>query len=238
VDVRLLVPGSTDIPTLRPLSRAGYRPLLEAGIRVFEWNGPMLHAKTAVADGRWARVGSTNLNAASWLGNWELDVVVEDNSFAERMERMYEEDLTNATEIVLSNRRVRAADGSRRPARTRSTGGLSSGGGSAGRAAAGALRVVNTVGAAITGSRVLGSAEADLMLIVGLGLLALSVVAFVWPRILAFPLALIGAWVGVSLLIRARRLYVEGKREGKAEAGPPPPAREGVEPEPRRGRDG
>ena len=43
---------------LRPLSRAGYRPLLEAGVRVFEWNGTMLHAKTAVADGRWARVGS------------------------------------------------------------------------------------------------------------------------------------------------------------------------------------
>ena len=62
VDVRLLVPGSTDIPVLRPLSRAGYRPLLEAGVRVFEWNGSMLHAKTAVADGKWARVGSTNLN--------------------------------------------------------------------------------------------------------------------------------------------------------------------------------
>ena len=44
----------------------GYRPLLEAGVRVFEWNGTMLHAKTAVADGQWARVGSTNLNLASW----------------------------------------------------------------------------------------------------------------------------------------------------------------------------
>jgi cardiolipin synthase A/B len=69
VDVRLLVPNGTDIPLLRPLSRAGYRPLLEAGVRVFEWNGTMLHAKTAVADSRWARVGSTNLNVASWLGN-------------------------------------------------------------------------------------------------------------------------------------------------------------------------
>ena len=51
VDVRLLVPGASDIPALSPLSRAGYRPLLEAGVRVFEWNGTMLHAKTAVADG-------------------------------------------------------------------------------------------------------------------------------------------------------------------------------------------
>src|SRR5206468_4611824 len=100
VDVRLLVPQATDLPMVRALSRAGYRPLLEAGIRVFEWNGPMLHAKTAVADGQWARVGSTNLNLASWAGNWELDVAVEDTEFAGQMEEMFEEDLTGATEIV------------------------------------------------------------------------------------------------------------------------------------------
>ena len=79
VDVRLLVPGAAATSrSLKPISRAGYRPLLEAGVRIFEWNGTMLHAKTAVADGRWARVGSTNLNLASWLGNCELDAVVED----------------------------------------------------------------------------------------------------------------------------------------------------------------
>src|SRR4029079_1954841 len=72
VDVRLLVPGGSDLPWLRPLTTAGYRPLLEAGVRVFEWNGSMLHAKTAVADDRWSRVGSTNLNMASWLTNFEL----------------------------------------------------------------------------------------------------------------------------------------------------------------------
>ncbi|MGH8508504.1 MAG: phospholipase D-like domain-containing protein [Gammaproteobacteria bacterium] len=101
VDVRFLVPGVTDIPVLRPVSRAGDHALLEAGVRIFEWNGTMLHAKTAVADGRWARVGSTNLNLASWLGNCELDVVVEDTEFGRRMEEMYLEDLTNATEVVL-----------------------------------------------------------------------------------------------------------------------------------------
>ena len=100
VDVRLLVPGSSDVPVLQPVVRAGYRSLIEAGIRVFEWNGSMLHAKTAVADGRWSRVGSTNLNLASWATNWELDVVVEDEAFGAEMEAMYLEDLTNATEIV------------------------------------------------------------------------------------------------------------------------------------------
>jgi cardiolipin synthase len=59
-------PGS-DIPFMQTVSRTGYRALLQAGVRVFEWNGPMLHAKTAVADARWARVGSTNLNLSSWV---------------------------------------------------------------------------------------------------------------------------------------------------------------------------
>src|SRR4030095_4923137 len=109
VDVRLLVPNGTDIPLLSPLSRAGYPPLFAAGVRVSEWSATMLHAKTAVADGQWARVGSTNLNLASWLGNCELDVVVEDASFAREMEEMYLQDLTNVTEVVLdAKQHVRA----------------------------------------------------------------------------------------------------------------------------------
>jgi cardiolipin synthase len=135
VDVRLLVPNATDIPILKPLSRAGYRLLLEAGVRVFEWNGTMLHAKTAVADGRWARVGSTNLNISSWLGNCELDAVVENELFAREMEEMYLQDLTNATEIVLDAKQKVRAPGEplhRHPMMT-------SGGGRG--AAAGAVRI-------------------------------------------------------------------------------------------------
>src|SRR5262245_38721737 len=105
VDVRLLVPQATDLPVVRALSRSGYRPLLEAGVRVYEWNGPMIHAKTAVADGRWARIGSTNLNPASWVNNWELDVVIEDKRIGDEMERMFLNDLENATEMVLTERR-------------------------------------------------------------------------------------------------------------------------------------
>ncbi len=132
VDVRLLVPGSSDLLLLNLLSRSGYRPLLEAGIRVFEWNGSMLHAKTAVADGRWARIGSTNLNVASWLGNYELDVAAEDRRFARAMEQMYEEDLANATEIVLDARRRVCPAGEPAPRPRRASGG------STARAAAGA----------------------------------------------------------------------------------------------------
>ena len=78
VDVRLLVPGSSDLPLVRNLSRIGYRDLLRSGVRIYEWEGPMLHAKTIVADGRWVRVGSSNLNASSLIGNYELDVLIED----------------------------------------------------------------------------------------------------------------------------------------------------------------
>jgi cardiolipin synthase len=100
VDVRLLVPGKSDVPLLPALIRSGYRPLLEAGVRIFEWNGTMLHAKTAVIDGRLARVGSTNLNPTSWFGNHEIDVLIDDKNFAGKMDVMFLRDLAGATEIL------------------------------------------------------------------------------------------------------------------------------------------
>ncbi|HET8836864.1 MAG TPA: phospholipase D-like domain-containing protein [Gemmatimonadales bacterium] len=100
VDVRLLVPGSSDLPLVRNLSRIGYRELLRSGVRIYEWDGPMLHAKTIVADGRWSRVGSSNLNPSSLLGNWELDVLVEDSSLAEAMERQFRLDVARSREVI------------------------------------------------------------------------------------------------------------------------------------------
>lgn len=199
VDVRLLVPGTSDIPAVGALSRAGYRPLLEAGVRVYEWNGSMLHAKTAVADGRWARVGSSNLNMASWVGNCEIDVAVEDEDFARLMEEQYEADLANATEIVLREHRR-----DRRRRRAHLVQRQGGGGGSSGRAAAGALRLANTVGAAITNRRVLGQAENGVLVVGALLLLVLSIVAFAWPRVLAWPLGLLGAWFSLGLIARWR----------------------------------
>lgn len=205
VDVRLLVPGSSDIPTLRPLTQAGYRPLLEAGVRVYEWNGPMLHAKTAVADGRWARIGSSNLNLASWMSNYELDALIEDEGVASAMEQMYLRDLDSATEIVLQPRRARdRADthargrqgGDRRKPHTGANG-------SASRAAAGALRLGRAVGAALTRERVLDLAEARLLALAGAGLLAVAVLAALWPLLLAVPIIVLNAWLGGAFLSRA-----------------------------------
>jgi len=212
VDVRLLVPQATDIPVMRALSRSGYRPLLESGVRVYEWNGPMIHAKTAVADGRWARVGSTNLNPASWVNNWELDVVIEDARIGEEMEQMFLDDLENATEMVLTveRRLAPASKPERRPGLQRMRERI--GGGSSSRAAAGAIQIGRTVGAAITNRRPLGPAEARIMGASGLLLLAASVVAVLWPRVVSWPLAVIGVWVAASAFIRAFHLRREGKR--------------------------
>jgi len=193
VDVRLLVPGASDLPVVRSMSRSGYRPLLEAGIRIFEWNGAMMHAKTAVADGRWARVGSSNLNIASWIGNCELDVAVEDAAFAKCMEDQYLTDLQNATEVVLRANRVR-----RDPAPTRSR----RAGGSAGRAAASALRLAHTVGTALGNRRVLDPGESNSLPAFFVVALGVAVIGFVWPRVLAWPLAVIAAWIGIGLLVR------------------------------------
>jgi cardiolipin synthase len=113
VDVRILVPGSSDLPLIRNLSRIGYRDLLRSGVRIFEWDGPMLHAKTIVADGRWVRIGSSNLNPSSLLGNYELDVLIEDPALAEAMERQYRLDIARSREVtrrpLRAPRRISAA---------------------------------------------------------------------------------------------------------------------------------
>ena len=207
VDVRLLVPGATDIPLLRPVTRSGYRALLEAGIRVFEWNGSMLHAKTAVMDDRWARVGSTNLNVASWLGNCELDAVIEDASFASEMAHMYEEDLGNSTEIVLDAKHRMRSPGA--PHRVHFQ---TSSGGSTGRVAAGAMRLGRAVGAALSDRRVLDAVEARMTMGTGLALLVAALMIAIFPLALAYPLAAFAAWVGIALLSRSYRLRRDRKR--------------------------
>ncbi|HET8765354.1 MAG TPA: phospholipase D-like domain-containing protein [Rhodanobacter sp.] len=202
VDVRLLVPGTSDLPLVANLSRSGYRPLLQAGVRVFEWNGSMLHAKTAVADGQWARVGSSNLNLASWLNNREIDVAIEDAGFAASLAAQYETDLEGSTEIVLSPRRHRRDKVAGRTGRPRHP---HHDGGSSGRAATSALRLANRMGAVLADQRVLGPADAGLLGRGALVLVALAVTASIWPAAIAWPFGLVCAWLALNLGIRAWR---------------------------------
>jgi cardiolipin synthase len=106
VDVRLLLPGHTDLPAIRALTRVGYRELLEAGARIWEWRGPMMHAKTMVVDDHWLKVGSSNLNPSSLALNHELDLLVEDRGGTAAAAGQFLRDLGNAVEIILRARPV------------------------------------------------------------------------------------------------------------------------------------
>ncbi len=100
VDVRLLVPGVSDLPLIHNLSRIGYRDLLRSGVRIYEWDGPMLHGKTIVCDDRWVRIGSSNLNPSSLMGNYELDVLIEDPGLADTMEAQFRRDIGRSREVA------------------------------------------------------------------------------------------------------------------------------------------
>ena len=210
VDVRLLVPGTSDIAVVQAFTRAGYRPLLEAGVRVFEWGGPMLHAKTGMADDRWARIGSSNLNVASWIGNWELDVVIDDTSVAQQMAAMYLADLDHSTEIVLAEGRT-----TERRRAPRSPGTSRRRVGSTGRIAAGAVRLGNTASAMLTNHRVLGMAETRPVGVLGGLCVVMAVVTFVWPLVVAVPLGVLAGWIGVALLLKAHALRNEREERGE-----------------------
>jgi cardiolipin synthase len=214
VDVRLLVPSASDIALIAAFSHTQYRPLLEAGVRVFEWNGSMMHAKTAVVDGHWSRVGSTNLNLASWIGNWELDVCVDDEGFGAQMEAAYLRDLEGSTEMVLELGRKVLPGSGRRPGpreRKRQPG-------SASRATAAALEIGSAFGAAVS-ERGVAPAEARSLAYFGAALLVLALVAFFLPRLLTIPLGLVAAALGIGLLLRARA----AKQSAQVPPPEPPP---------------
>ena len=224
VDVRLLVPGASDVPLVSWLSRSIYRPLLDAGVRVFEWNGTMMHAKTAVVDGRWARVGSTNLNLASFVGNYEIDVAVEDEGFAKEMERAYLEDLARASEVLL-----RPGRRSPRPAQRRSDRVRRAPSGSVGRAIAGTVRFGSAVRLAILRPGPSPFAETRVMFAATALLIAVAVLGTLWPRVVAWPLAAIALWFAIALLIRAwrglrdaRRSHMASRRSSRSRTVPVP----------------
>jgi cardiolipin synthase len=100
VDVRLLLPGRTDFaPVLYGMQRLFMTHLL-ADIRIFEWAGPMMHAKTMVVDGLWSAVGSYNIDRLSAFHNYELVAIACDADFGRRMRSMFERDFAASREIL------------------------------------------------------------------------------------------------------------------------------------------
>jgi len=232
VDVRILLPGHNNWPWVGSLSRGGYRSLLDAGVRLFEWQGPMIHAKTAVADGVWCRVGSSNLNAASLLGNWEIDIGVLDPDLAAQLEGLFLADLASSIEIVLP-RRHRALLGEatgavgREPpmhplepvgslperlerqiraqvGRTRS--GSS---GSTGWRLADLVRAGTVFGGALAGRRPLGREDRTVLGTVAIGVLVVAGLAMAFPSAVGWVIAVIMGWLGLVLGTRA---YLQSRR--------------------------
>ncbi|WP_434778869.1 phospholipase D-like domain-containing protein [Neisseria sp. Ec49-e6-T10] len=193
VDVRLLVPKTSDIPWIGAVSRTQYRTLLKAGVRIFEWNGPMIHAKSCVADGRWARIGSTNLNISSWFANREIDITIEDTKIAEQLQTKFLEDLENATEIILNTQEQaqlkQARPRQHNPARA--------------KASAAARQAVRLGGFLRGDSRTIGKREN--MALMGLGSFAvvLAILFFFMPKLIAFPLALLFMVSGLAFVFNA-----------------------------------
>ncbi|HUP48684.1 MAG TPA: cardiolipin synthase [Thermoanaerobaculia bacterium] len=102
VDVRVIVPGQyVDVPIVRQASRWLYEGMLRRGIRIFEYEPTMMHAKTMVVDGLWSTVGSSNFDDRSFRLNDEVNVNIYDAGIAGRMEQMFLEDLDRSREITL-----------------------------------------------------------------------------------------------------------------------------------------
>ena len=216
VDVRILLPATNDLPWIGALSRTGYRPLLEAGVRIFEYGGPMIHAKTHVADSRFSRVGSTNLNFSGLLANWEADLLSEDPSFGAEIEQMFEEDLQNAREIRLLSSsgsiRPRAVperkidEGERRDQRRTNRGSFPGAlRGSSGAATATASRLGGEALRGTTDSAYLGAYERKLGVAVSASVLGISLLGLRYPRLVAWPQAAVGLLAGGVGLLRAAR---------------------------------
>jgi cardiolipin synthase len=101
VDVKIILPSSTDVQFIINAARHNYSKLLEAGVKIYERRNAVLHAKTAVIDGVWSTVGSTNLDSLSLLSDDEVNAVVLSREFALEMERMFANDLAQSDQIEL-----------------------------------------------------------------------------------------------------------------------------------------
>ena len=99
VDVKLILPGVNDNDLVAQASKSYFTEMLDQGIQLFQLKVAVLHAKTAVIDGQWSTVGSTNIDTRSFLHNREINVVVFSPAFGSEMESAFTEDLRSSTQV-------------------------------------------------------------------------------------------------------------------------------------------
>ena len=111
VRVVVLTPGPIDYNIVRRLSRAGFGRLLQAGVEIHEYRPALLHAKTLTVDGVWSTVGSANMDNRSFAINAEVNLVVYDADFAERLDRVFADDLRYSEPVEYARWRARGLGG-------------------------------------------------------------------------------------------------------------------------------
>ena len=102
VDVRILLPATSNHILADWLARGFYTQCLSGGVRLFLYQNAMVHAKTATVDGVWSTIGTANLDRLSMLGNFEVNVEIYDATLARQMEAIFEQDSTNARELTFA----------------------------------------------------------------------------------------------------------------------------------------
>ena len=107
-DVRLLLPERTDSSLVFYASRSYYDELLSANIKIYEHQVALLHAKTALIDGVWSTVGSTNLDWRSFVNNQEINAVMLGQDFGMQMQQLFDADLASSKQITLQQWRQRS----------------------------------------------------------------------------------------------------------------------------------
>jgi cardiolipin synthase A/B len=101
VDVRVIVPAHSDVEPVKFAGRAQYQALLESGVRIYEWQAGMFHAKTAVIDGEWCTTGTFNFDYLSLRYNLEVNASVLDAELSAAVERSFRDDMASSREIEL-----------------------------------------------------------------------------------------------------------------------------------------
>jgi cardiolipin synthase len=108
VNVRVIVPGTSDVKLVQLACEHQYRRLLRGGIQIYEWPERMMHAKTAVIDGVWSTIGSYNLDNQSMLQNLEVAVAMVDTDLGARMDDEFERDVALCHRVTLEDVKKRS----------------------------------------------------------------------------------------------------------------------------------
>lgn len=107
VDVRIILPKETDHPLVDMCGKTFFNALLSSGVKIFLYEGEILHAKTMIVDGKWATMGTMNMDSISLLYNFEANIASTSSDFAEELTSHFFEDLKQTKEVTLAEWRSR-----------------------------------------------------------------------------------------------------------------------------------